>query len=333
VFCGSRRAASDCLSLRQPALHRVGYPPASYSFALACRQVRELSEIRPELCAQYVAWRTAQKDARATVNVGRSIKPSTARRELVTLSASLGWCYRNHKLDRPIPVALPAVAEPRERYLKRQEVAALLWAALGFDREGTRNQFRINRHLARFILVGLYTGTRHDAILSLQWQPNVVGGWFDIDAGILYRRPQDAIETNKKRTPAPIAPRLLPHLRRWRKHSTQYVIEYDGKPISSQLRRAWNGARDLAGLSGDVTPHVLKHSCATLMLQAGVSTWRVARLLGTSEQVIQRTYGHHAIDDLRAAIGMWSNRERPTEIPPTTSKRTGTKRGESTEKR
>src|SRR5262249_26457323 len=80
--------------------------------------------------------------------------------------------------------------------LKRSELAALLWATLGFNRDGTRNRFRINRHLARFILVGFYTGTRHDAILKLQWQANTVGGCFDIDAGILYRRPQDAIETN-----------------------------------------------------------------------------------------------------------------------------------------
>jgi integrase len=105
----------------------------------------------------------------------------------------------------------------------------------------------------------------------------------------------------------------MPHLRRWRRFSTQYVVEYDGKPIASQLRRAWGGARKLAGLSADCTPHVLRHSCATLLLQNGVSTWRVARLLGTSEQVIQRTYGHHCIEDLREAVGVWSTAKNPPE--------------------
>jgi integrase len=197
----------------------------------------------------------------------------------------------------------------------------LLWAALGFDCNGKRHRFRINRHLARFILVGLYTGTRHSAILSLQWLPNTAGGWFDLDAGMLYRRPQDAIETNKKRTPTPIPARLLQHLRRWQNNSTQYVIEHDGKPIE-KMRKAWHGARELAGLGPDVTPHILKHTCATLLLQRGVSTWRVARLLGTSEQVIQTVYGHHAIDDLRSAIDTWSNRERPTTFPLKTPQRT-----------
>lgn len=278
-----------------------------------------VAEVTEETCNDYVAWRCAQIDKRATRNAGRTIKPSTAKRELVTLSAALNWCWRNpdtsvpgkpkRRLSQPVAVKFPDIAERRERYLKRHEVAALLWAALGFNRDGTRNRFRINRHLARFILIALYTGTRHDAILRLQWMPNTAGGWFDIDAGVLYRRPQDAIETNKRRTPAPIPKRLMLHLRRWRQLSTQYVIEYDGKPINSQLRRAWTGAREMAGLGPDVTPHVLKHTCATLLLQGGTSTWDVAGLLGTSEQVISTVYGHHAVSHLReAANDVWSRR-------------------------
>jgi integrase len=208
----------------------------------------------------------------------------------------------------PVAVPLPNIVERRERYLTRSEVAAVLWAALGFARDGTRNKFRINRHLARFILIALYTGTRHDAILRLQWMPNTAGGWFDLEAGILYRRPQDAIETNKRRTPAPIPGRLMPHLRRWRRLSTQHVIEFNGQRIASQLRRAWTGARGMAGLGPDVTPHTLKHSCATLMLQNGVSTWNVAGLLGTSEAMIRKVYGHHALGHLRDAADVWSKR-------------------------
>ena len=36
------------------------------------------------------------------------------------------------------------------------------------------------------------------------------------------------------------------------------------------------GIAKLGELPRDVTPHTLKHSCATLMLQNGVSTWNVA---------------------------------------------------------
>ncbi|MGA8888087.1 MAG: site-specific integrase [Pseudolabrys sp.] len=265
---------------------------------------RLLAEITETLCREFVDWRCAQTDKRATKSKGRTIKPTTARRELVTLSAALNWCFRNKHLGRPTVVMLPKVAKRRERYLTRSQVAALLWAALGFNRDGTRNRFRINRHLARFILISLYTGTRHDAILRLQWMASTSGGWFNLESGVLYRRPQDAIETNKR----PIPPRLMPHLQRWRRLSTQYVIEYDGKPIASQLRRAWTGARQMAKLGPEVTPHVLKHTCATLMLQNRVITWDVAGVLGTSEAVIRKTYGHHCVEHLRRAVDVWSRR-------------------------
>jgi integrase len=64
----------------------------------------------------------------------------------------------------------------------------------------------------------------------------------------------------------------------------------------------------MAGLEADVTPHVLKHTCATLMLQSRISTWDVAGVLGTSEGVIRKTYGHHSVEHLRSAVDVWSKR-------------------------
>ncbi len=266
-----------------------------------------VASITAASCASYVKWRTSQTDAR-TAQGGASIKVSTARRELVVLGAALRWCWREGKIDRPVPVSLPPQAEPRERHLNRKEAAALLAGALGWDRHDRRHMAKINRHLARFILIGLYTGTRHDAILRLRWTPNTDGGWVDLSAGVLYRRGTGAVETIKRRPPLPIPPRLLPHLRRWRRLTAQFVIEYAGRPIASQERRAWQTARELAGLGRDVTPHVLRHTCATMLLQRGVSVYDVAGVLGTSEDVIRRTYGHHADDQLRRAVAVFSRR-------------------------
>jgi integrase len=272
---------------------------------------KSVSELTKQMSADYVAWRCAQTDKRAKRNA-RNISPSTAKRELVSLSAALNWCIDEKKLScGRIKVALPDVAERRERWLTRNEVAALLWGALGFKRDGTRDPSAINRHVARFILIALYTGTRHTAILALQWFPNTTGGWFDLDTGILYRRPQEAIETNKRRKPTPIPQRLMPHLRRWRRLSTQHVIEFDGQRLAGKIRTAWEGTRAKAGLGADVTPHVLKHSCATLLLQGGKSCFEVAGLLGTTEKVIQDTYGHHAMGHLRkVANDVWSRGRR-----------------------
>jgi integrase len=268
---------------------------------------KPVSKVTSASCADYVRWRTAQSDARVKAG-GKPVKASTARRELVVLSAAIRWCWKEGKLDRPVPVPLPAQAGPRERHLNRAELAVLLAGALGWDRRGKRHRARINRHLARFILVAVYTGTRHDAVLRLRWTPNTDGGWVDLSAGVLYRRGVGAVETIKRRPPLPIPPRLLPHLRRWRQLTAQFVIEYAGRPIASQERRAWRTARELAGLGPEVTPHVLRHTCATMLLQRGVSVYDVAGVLGTSEDVIRRTYGHHADDHLRRAVAAFSRR-------------------------
>jgi integrase len=272
------------------------------------------SAIISATCKKYVQWRVQQFDAR-TKSSTKPVSAATAGRELVVLSAALRWCWREGKLDRLVPVTVPAKPSPRQRHLSRSEVAALLAGALGWDQHGKRHPAKISRHLARFILIALYTGTRHDAILGLRWSPNTSGGWIDLSSGVLHRRASGAMESDKRRPPVPLPPRLLPHVRRWRRLTVTHVIEYAGRPIRSQERRAWRTACELAGLGADVTPHVLRHTCATMLLQFGVSVYDVAGVLGASEEVVRRTYGHHAQDHLRHAVAAFSRRSAPMKRP------------------
>jgi integrase len=183
---------------------------------------------------------------------------------------------------------------------------ALGFKAVAFDAEGVPTKWqrkgRPQYHVARFILIALYTGTRHKAALGLRWGVNSAGGWFDLENGILYRRGMGERDTRKRRTPAPINERLIPHLRRWRKLTNIGPCEYDGVLIQRE-KTGFARARRFAGLGPDVTPHTLKHTCATWLLQEGVGTWEVAGYLGTSEAVIQRTYRHHAPANMAAARG------------------------------
>lgn len=292
------------------------------------------SSITPARCDEYTKWRCGQRNRRGPKYLdGRSrvagkagykatcretkpvstspalIKPSTARRELAVLSAAITWAWRNRVLNEHIPVRLPPKGQPRQRHLTRSEAARLLAGALGWEfTTGGRNHLRINRHLARFVLLGLYTGTRHRAILELQWMPNTTGGWVDLSAGVLYRRAEMAAGGTKPRPAIPIAPRLMAHLRRWRWLTARHVIEHNGLPIRSQLQSSWRGARKLAGLDSAVTPHILRHTCASWMLQAGVPMWTVAGVLGATEEIVRTTYGHHATEYLRDAVGVFSRR-------------------------
>lgn len=259
------------------------------------------ADVSGEQCRSYVAWRMAG-------GTGRIVSESTARRELQTLSAALGYAYRERKVDREIPVTFPPEAPARDRWLTRAEVTRLLagalgWRAVAFDRitrEPTtfRRLHRPQYHVARFILIGLGTGTRHDAILKLRWHPNTMGGWIDLDKGVVYRRPLEKKETRKRQPVAPMSWRLKAHAARWRRITAYGPVEYAGRLILKE-RRGFREACERAGLGPDVVPHVLRHTYATWAILGGVSLSRVARAMGASEKMIEKVYGHHEPEFLR----------------------------------
>lgn len=221
---------------------------------------------------------------------------------LEVLSTALGYAHKEHKLRDPVLVTLPDKAPARDRWLTWAEAARLIRGAL-------RAEQGKSRHLARFILVGLYTGIRHDAILKLRWLPTPEGGWVDLRGRILYRRGQGEAESSKRRTPVPISDRLLAHLARWRRDCVSYVAEYHDAPVL-RMRRAWNTARKAAGLGPEVTSHILRHTFTTWAVQDGMSLGKVAAALGTTEKVVEGVYGHHIPHRLRDVVKNVSGRRK-----------------------
>lgn len=278
-------------------------------------QGKKVGQISPSTCDGYVTWRTAQpqaryKDPKKAPRVG----VQTARRELETLQAAIGYAFQERKLKFLVPVSLPDKSEPRDRWLTRSEVARLLWSALGFRvvekrpdgrdvwRRSRKDQAEKGRHIARFILLGLYSGTRYKAMLRLRWLPSTDAGWADLDRAIIYRKGKGEVQTSKRRTPVPISDRLLTHMTRWRQSSTTHVVEYAGRPIGDNIKRTWRTTRIRAGLGEDVTPHILRHTFATWAVQDGQPLGKVAAALGTTEAMVQRVYGHHAPERLRDVV-------------------------------
>jgi integrase len=167
------------------------------------------------------------------------------------------------------------------------------------------------RHLARFILIGLYTGTRAGAIAAASIQRGHGRSFIDLENGVFYRLPEGALPTKKRQPPIPIPPRLLAHLRRWVAKGTVkgHVVEWSGAAVKS-VKTAFKTAVRLARLSGNVTPHTLRHTAATWLMQAGVDKWEAAGFLGMGVEMLDRVYGHHHPDHLRAAANAIGYRRR-----------------------
>jgi len=109
----------------------------------------------------------------------------------------------------------------------------------------------------------------------------------------------------------PIPRRLMTSLQLARRRGTDvgHVITYNGQPVAD-LKHAFHTACVRASLE-DVTPHVLRHTAATWMTQAGVPFPVIARYLGHADSRTTETiYAHHAPDYLAPARDALDRRRR-----------------------
>jgi len=80
------------------------------------------------------------------------------------------------------------------------------------------------------------------------------------------------------------------------------VWTHNDRPIDRRAdHRRWQAALDAAGLPA-VPLHSARHSCATLLMEAGVDAHVVAAVLGHSDIVVTRGYQH--VDHTLSRAGM-----------------------------
>jgi len=241
---------------------------------------RALSAIDIPACREYMARR-------------HPVKHSTVRRELGVLQAAANHALRWRRITAAeMPsIELPPSAEPKTLWLFDDELKRLRDAATG--------------RAKLFIDLAYYTASRKGAIEFLTWdRVNLAAGRITLaDPGG---------RSNKKRKPVvPISAELVVALRNARSvtggHHMNYVLDF-----SRDIRPAFDAAAKRADLemlpardgrpAGRLTPHVLRHTRATHLLQKGVAPYAVAALLGDTVQTVLRVYGHHCPNYLAEAI-------------------------------
>lgn len=249
-----------------------------------------------------------------------------ARRDLEDLRSAINH-HAAEGLHRGIVrVSLPEKGLARDRWLTRKEAARLLWVCWKarevqtIHRGPNKGQKlptdkRPLRHLARFILIGLYSGTRASAIASAAPVAAIGRSWVDLDRGIFYRNAVGKKETNKRQPPMPIPPRLLSHLRRWRdkKIIARHFVEFNGVGVKS-VKTAFKSAAMLAELGSNVSPHTLRHTAATWLMQNGADLWQAAGYLGMSPETLMKVYGHHHPDYLHDAVEKMTAKPQASQV-------------------
>lgn len=206
-------------------------------------------------------------DCRAYAKQRRSAgkAASTITTELSLLRACLKWHYG----DAAPRIWIPPASAPRDHWLTKDQVRELLSSTA-------------SPHIALFIILASTTGARAFSILDLTWDR------VDFDTGLINFQPAGRATTNKRRTIVPMNSTARQALEEaFTVRLTDHVIEYNGQPITT-VKKALQRLSAKTGIK--VSPHVLRHSAAVWMAQAGVSMEKISEFLGHTSILVTRKY-------------------------------------------
>jgi integrase len=226
----------------------------------------------------------------------RPLADGTLIKELGHLRTALAWAVRQKWIAKAPFVERPTAAEPKLRWLTEAEFQTL-YDATSED------------HQRLFLMLAVYTAARKSAILELEW---TAVDWS--------RRTLDfGPARGKKVRPRhqPIVPALYDALVSAKKTArTAVVVESGGMSVSS-ISKGFTAIAKRAGLVG-VTPHTLKHTAISWMMQAGVPVAEISKFSATSIPTIMRVYGHLTPDYMQNAVAALGQRLvlQPPHIPP-----------------
>lgn len=158
-----------------------------------------------------------------------------------------------------IDLGLAPEGEPRERVLTMAEMARLFAEAE-------------HEHLIMFLMLAVGTAARPNALLKLTTEQ------IDTHRHTIRLQPAGVRQTKKRNPTLPLCDTLLTSLHRL---PPGPVVSYFGRHVQD-IGRAFNRARDRAGLGKDVSPYTIRHTMATELRIRGVPVWEVAGWLGHS---------------------------------------------------
>jgi integrase len=209
----------------------------------------------------------------------------TASRTVGLLGSIFSYAVR-HRMrgDNPAHGVLRFADGRRERRLNDTEYMAL-GAALGAAK--ARGTWPAAIAAARFLAL---TGWRSGEVLGLQWE--------EVD---LVRRTATLGDTKTGRSVRPLSNAACDVLRSLLRSSGLVFPATRGDGRMSGFPKLWAKIAKLGELPADITPHVLRHSFASLAGDLGFSEPTIAALIGHKGRSITSRYVHSADAVLLAA--------------------------------
>jgi site-specific recombinase XerD len=230
------------------------------------------------------------------------LKASTVKRRLATLKLFFRWLEREGVVDQSAFYRLDlSIRLPRRlpRALDADEMRSLLTRARSearWDRDrtydATLTEFAVIVLLATGLRIGELVGTRLPDVSVSDGSIRVKGkGNRERRVFLSGRRAARALDVYLE------ARRCVVDV------SDRFLLAHDGSPITApRLRRRLSTLARNAGIARRVTPHMLRHTAATQLLEAGVDIRFVQRLLGHASISTTQIYTEVRDQALRARL-------------------------------
>ena len=218
----------------------------------------------------------------------KGYRDTTTARKVASIKSFFGFLSENNIIteDPTESIGSPRVGRTLPKFLPEEEVTSLLDTAY---KSGTNEG-----HRDAVIMELLYaTGLRVGELVSLNMQ--------DVDLSESYIR---CMGKGSKERIVHLYPKALEELRRYLKHARVALIGHRRTEPSlfvnhrgERLTRQWvwtilKTYAQKAGIQQKITPHTLRHSFATHLLQNGASLRHVQELLGHSSISTTQVYTH-----------------------------------------
>ncbi len=204
----------------------------------------------------------------------------TASRTVGLLGAIFSYAVkRKLRADNPVR-GVVRFADPRKERRLSPEESMALGKGLAKAAEDKVNQYGLAA--VRFLAL---SGWRRGEVVNLKWA--------DVDA---VRRTATLGDTKTGRSIRPLSHAVLEAIKDLpRRAGNPYVFPATkGEGAISNLPRLFNVIGTKGELSEDITPHVLRHSVASLASDVGLSEATIAGLLGHKLGTITSRYTHSA---------------------------------------
>lgn len=251
-----------------------GRPMATHMVATGKHVLPHFGHLRPD--------QISVEDCRTYVATKRErLGDGTIWTQLGHLRTVMSWAVKRRLIEHAPHIERPSQPAPRERRLINTEITRLLATPC-------------EPHIRLAVILMLTTAARVRAVLELTWDR------VDFDRGLIHLRRPD-FTTRKGRATPPMNDSARGALLAAREAAlTPYVIEWAGKPVGS-IKKGFAALVKRAGLD-DVSPHVLRHTAACRMAEAGVPMDEIAQYLGhSSTRITAQVYARYSPDHLRKA--------------------------------